>query len=282
MVGGIEVADIADIPRYRLVAPAGAGEQKAPVVQFAGDGQKKLLDAPLAVGQPVGDQAEIARETRLGRLRMVGRRIKSIIDRHAGPGAEPLVGLNDRRSAAICEHDIKLRDQRVKRIPEIIGDAVERCRRVDIPESGERALTPQLRNARFEQPVEHADPARLDQEIGTAGLLQRMFDTVLGGRIHHDPRPIRVGDVAVFLPVEGVGLVKRDAVTIGGERLQHAAIIGGGAVPVGRDEARSEKGDVEAHCAAAIAPTLSSPVSKGGLRRGRPRVRQIASSSSTR
>jgi len=151
-------------------------------------------------------------------------------------------------------------------------DAFDRQKHRDIPEGGERALTPQPWNALFEQPIEDADTARLDQEIGVARLFESSADTFFGRWIDNDARPIRIGNVAMLLPVECIGLVKGDAMSVGGERLQYAAIVGGGAVPIRRDKTRPEKGDVAAHCAAAISRGANS----------RPRRRQIAMSSSTR
>src|SRR5437868_13559720 len=45
----------------------------------------------------------------------------------------------------------------------------------------------------------------------------------------------------MLLSLEGIRLVERDLVTKSRQRLEQAAIIGGGAVPVGGDQARSEE-----------------------------------------
>ena len=52
----------------------------------------------------------------------------------------------------------------------------------------------------------------------------------------------------MLLAVEGVGLVERDLVPVARHLAQEAAIIGGRAVPVGRQKARTVEGDL--HCAA--------------------------------
>ena len=75
-----------------------------------------------------------------------------------------------------------------------------------------------------------------------------------------------------LLPVEDVGLVEGDVVAKRGERLQQAAIIGGGAVPVRRQQARPVEGDVHSAASRAEAPRPA--------RRGT--AATIASSSSTR
>ena len=136
----------------------------------------------------------------------------------------------------------------------------------------------QLQHGGLQQLVEHPHAARLDDQVGAPGVFQGRDDAALVGRIDDDPRPVRVGDVAVLLPFEGVGLVEGDAVAALGERPQDAAVVGGGAVPVGGDEARSEEGDFQsgAH---------GSGRSQGGARRlGRAARswRSMASSSSTR
>src|SRR5438477_10188640 len=170
------MTDIADIPRHRLVAPAGAGEQKTAVVQFGGCRQEELFDAPLAVGQPVRDETEIAAKSRLGRRRMVRRRVEPIVDRHAHPCAERFISGDDRRPAAIGEDDVVLRDQRMKRIGGIRADPFERRRCIDVPKEGDGTVTPQARNALFELPVDDAYNTRLYLYIGVALSFENLDD----------------------------------------------------------------------------------------------------------
>src|SRR6478609_1637044 len=106
----------------------------------------------------------------------------------------------------------------MKRVGGIRADPFERRRCVDVPEESEGTVTPQTRNALFEQLVEDADTTRLNQEIGVARLFESPADAVFRRRIDNDPRPVRVRDVAVLLSVEGVGLVKGDAMPVGSER----------------------------------------------------------------
>ena len=80
--------------------------------------------------------------------------------------------------------------------------------------------------------VEDADAARLDHDVrgagfgedACAGLRGCFVDDRMGvsGRI----------DVAMLLPLEGVGFVEGDVVTSRGKVAQEAAVIGGGTVPV--------------------------------------------------
>ncbi len=116
-------------------------------------------------------------------------------------------------------------------------------------------------------------PLALTSRSACRALFERLLDPVLRRRINDDPGPVRVRNVAMTLTVVGVGLVERDAVPAGRQSLQDAAVIRGGAVPVRRDEARSEERDRQTHCAP---PDWSSGS------RSRPRERQITSSSSTR
>jgi hypothetical protein len=59
VVGGADVAEQPDVRRHRLVAPAVAGQQEGAVGQQRGRPQEELLDARLAVGQPVGQQRQV-------------------------------------------------------------------------------------------------------------------------------------------------------------------------------------------------------------------------------
>ena len=96
---------------------------------------------------------------------------------------------------------------------------------------------------------------------------------VLGRRIDDDPGPVRVGNVAVLLPVVGVGLVKGDAVTV-----------------APRAPARRRGNRWRRRSNRPRRGSTRKTRSTGSLRRrqlvgasrSRPRARQIASSSSTR
>ena len=104
-----------------------------------------------------------------------------------------------------------------------------------------------LRDHAFEQlAVEHADAARLDHDVGLARLGEHAAQALDRRRIDHRARPLGRLDVAVLLAVEGVGLVEGDVVAMRRQRLEDAAIIGRGAVPVGRQQARSVEGDFHA------------------------------------
>jgi hypothetical protein len=177
---------------------------------------------------------------------VVGRRIERVVDRHAAPGAEPGVAVDHRGAAAVGEHQVELRDQRAERIARLLVDPIEGRRRVDVPEHHQGARRLQLEHAGLEQRVVDADAAGLDHQVGAARLGEDAADPVGGRRIHHHPRPVRIGEVAVLLALERVGLVEGDAMAAASERADDAAVVGRRTVPVGRDQAGAEERDIEA------------------------------------
>ena len=232
------MSEITDIGRQWLVVPAIAAEQKLSVGQIGCYRNEKFVDPPLAIGQAVGKKPEIAQKTGLGRDRIVGQRVEPVIDRHTAAGAKALVPRDDRRAAAVSQDKVVLRDQRAERIVWVGGDAVEGRRGIDIPKGGDRAGALDCRHTGFEQRIEDANATRFDDQIGIPCVFERAFDaTLILGRIDDDIRPVRIGHVAMFLSIVSVGFVEGDAVSVGRERFQYAAIIGGGAVPIGRNQA---------------------------------------------
>ncbi len=73
-----------------------------------------------------------------------------------------------------------------------------------------------------------------------------MGDAVLVIGIDDDAGPGGIVHVAMLLAVEGVGLVEGDPVAACVQGAEEAAVVGGGAVPVGGNETGTEEGDVEA------------------------------------
>jgi hypothetical protein len=100
------------------------------------------------------------------------------------------------------------------------GDAVEGRRSIHIPEHGEGSRAYDDRNASFEQCVEGSDPAGLDHEIGGRGFVKRTQHPIfIADRVNHHSRPIRVGNVAMRLSVERIGLIEGDAMAPCGQAL---------------------------------------------------------------
>ena len=81
------------------------------------------------------------------------------------------------------------------------------------------------------------------------------------------------GDVAMLLPVEGVGLVEGDLVAAPRQRLEQPAIVGGGAVPVAGDQAGAVESDLHAHALLrSVGGTdAAAPTSRRGWRAARRR-----------
>ena len=103
------MAEAPHVRRHRLVLPAGAAQQEAPLRQQPRRRQEEFLDARLAVGQPVAEKAEIARETRVRRHRMMRRGVEPVVDGHAAPRPQRLIGSDDGRPPAIGQHHVELR-----------------------------------------------------------------------------------------------------------------------------------------------------------------------------
>ena len=84
--------------------------------------------------------------------------------------------------------------------------------------------------------------------------------------IDDDLRPVGVRHVAVLLPPVGVGLVERHAMTALVQRADDAAVVGGRAVPVCRDQARAEERDFQAgtHAAALALPLTARQLGVDG------------------
>ena len=117
------MADIVDVGRHRLVAPAAAAQQETAFRQAGRGIEEELFDPCLAVGQPIGHEAEISFEARVRGDRVVGFRVQRIVDRNAVAGADSLVGVDHRLAAAIGEDIIEAGDQRAQGIAGIVAHA---------------------------------------------------------------------------------------------------------------------------------------------------------------
>src|SRR3546814_18310724 len=96
--------DILDFCRHRPAFPAAAGNDELAFGQPVGGIEKELVDPRLAVWKPIAEKAEVRPEPIFRGHRVMGRRIKPVIDGNAAPRAERLIGVDDRRSTTISEH----------------------------------------------------------------------------------------------------------------------------------------------------------------------------------
>ena len=171
-------------------------------------------------------------------------RVQRVVHRHARPRAVGEVCLHDRVAAAVGEDQIVLGDQRPERIFRVAGHPIERGGRIDVPERHQRLGPLQLQHGPLQQFVEHADPTRLDHQIGTVGALHRLECSIGGVVVDHYTGPLGIGQITMLLPLEGVRLIERDAVPPLIQRADDPAIVRRRPVPVRRDQAGSEEGDV--------------------------------------
>ena len=128
---------------------------------------------------------------------MVGRRIERVVDRNARGGAERAIGVDHGLAAAVGQDQVIARYQSAEGIARVGGDALQRRRRVHVPEDHQAAWCPQAHHLGLEQLVEHADTARLDDHIGAGGIGQSVERGFGAGRIDHDARPFGIVDVAM-------------------------------------------------------------------------------------
>jgi hypothetical protein len=116
VVAGADVADRADVGRHRLVVPAVAADEERPLGRRDGGVQEELLHPGLAVGQAVGEEAQVRGEARLGRHGMVRRGVERVVDRvrHPAPGGR--VGRDHRRAAAVGHDHVEQRQGGANRV----------------------------------------------------------------------------------------------------------------------------------------------------------------------
>src|SRR5690606_36035150 len=135
------------------------------------------------------------------------RRIDAVVDAMASASPEALVGVDHRPSTAIGQDQIVLRDETPEGIVRVLLDAIERRRRIDVPEDHPRPFALELEHGLLEERVVDADSARLDDDIRAAGAPYRAAGSVLPIRVPDDAsRPWRIFEVAIGLAIERVRL----------------------------------------------------------------------------
>ena len=213
--------------------------------QAPGGLEEEGVDPRLAVRHPVAEKAQRAGEARVGRLREVGVGIERVVDRHAAAGAQMPVGADHRIAAAIGADEVEARGSAARN-----GSAGSASTRSSVAGASTSQNSDDLpgpagrQHAGLELGVEHPDAARLDQhvELATPRPRAAASPSAVAGQTTTRAQS-RIRDVAMLLPLVGVGLEEGDLVPARRQRLEQPAIIGGGAVPVGRDQARAVEAD---------------------------------------
>src|SRR5439155_16291292 len=99
-------------------------------------------------------------------------------------------------------------------------------------------------NFALEQLVKDSDAAGFNDYVSVArgtNRLQGIF--LLLTAVNDDSGPFRISHVAMFLPTIGIGLIKGYAVTPLSQCPNQSSIVGCCAIPIRRNQARSEEGD---------------------------------------
>ncbi len=173
---------------------------------------------------------------------------------------------HDGRPATVGEDHVVARDQRPERVVRVPVEAVEGGGRVHVPERDQPAGAAGGQHRRLELRVEDADPAGLDHQVGVPCGLDRRERVRRAGGIDDHARPRGIGEVAVGLPVVGVGLVEGHPVAARVERAHESPVVRRRAVPVRRDQARPEERDAEPGRHAMLARTRT-PASSAWMSR---------------
>ena len=164
---------------------------------------------------------------------MMALGIESVVDRMANSRAQPLIMLNHRRSAAVSEDVVVLRNQRAKRMQHVGFDAGQRRRSINIPESYLRSRRPALQHALFQQCVVDSNAAVLDHQIGIASPLDQRRN-ISRRFVNNHLRITEIFLVPMLLPPICIRLGKGDLKSKFCQVFINATIIGCRAIPIGR------------------------------------------------
>ena len=128
----------------------------------------------------------------------------------------------------------------------VAAHLVQRRRGVDIPEDLERMGRGVARDPLDQLGIEHADPARLDDDVGVGRFGKNTAQPLGRRRVHHRSRIGGRLDVAMLMPIERVRFVEDDIVAMPRQRRQDAAVIGRRPVPIGGQQAGAVESDLHA------------------------------------
>src|SRR5690348_15068333 len=204
--------------------------------------QKEFFYPRLAVGKPMPNERQIARQVRIGRYRVMRFRIQSVIDGHASFCSELFIVRHDWWSAPVSENGIVFANHGAERIPGIGFHAREGGWSIYIPENDSIFLSAAVEHLVFQTGVVRPDTTVLDDHVRVPGLFQETRD--IPGCLIDKNLGVRNLRVSVLLAIIDRGLRKGDLVTQALQILVHAAVICRGAVPISGCKARSKDEDV--------------------------------------
>src|SRR5207302_6047841 len=173
--------------------------------------QKEFFGSRLAVGKPMPDERQIARQVRIARYRVMRFWIQSVIDRQARLCSKFFVVRHHGWSAAVSENSVVFADDSTERIPGIRFKTRERCWSIHIPEDDSILLSAAVEHFIFQTGVVSPDTTVLDDNVGAPRLFQQTRN--IPGRLVD--KNLRVGNlrVSVLLSIIDRGLRKGDSVT---------------------------------------------------------------------
>ena len=203
----VDVAHVPHVPRHAFRLPTIAADQEAALGQGFSSREEELLDPRFSVGEPVTKERQVGRETRVWLDRMVGRWVERIVHGDAAGRAEALIGVDDRWSAAVGQDIVERRKRTADRVIFVTGHFIERGCRIDIPEDAQRVVAAVLDDAGNQLSVENADAARLDDDVRCPRLGEHGRHALGRRGINNGARPVWRIQVAMALPLVGVGLV---------------------------------------------------------------------------
>src|SRR3954468_19777167 len=113
------MTDPSYIRGQHLPCPSFASQDEFQAGRQLGGSQKKFPPPPLAIRQSIPHEQEVASEIPVGRHRMMGFGIESVVNGIAVPSTETKIVSNDRIATAIGEDEVISRNQRAKRIGKV-------------------------------------------------------------------------------------------------------------------------------------------------------------------
>ena len=229
---GADVADALHVGWKFFGFPSRSPQQKPLVWQPPRGIEEESVDPGFTVRQAVAEKSQLGFESRdrLDRKMMV--RIERVVNRHAIARANGAVSLHDGSATAIGKNNVVARNSLAQMMGGVRSYFVQCCGSIDVPIGAARPRG-RFHHCAFEFPVENANAAGFDKKIrGANRLFKRALPSFRGRGIDNYLGPFRIQNIAVALPLECIWLKENNLMSERGKRLQDAAVIGGGAIPI--------------------------------------------------